>query len=112
MSTTDQKIDLPSLKKVTDDTSTFTAGPLEPALLSAVMIRALEQQAAAAAGTAAARIVTVSTDIAAADYEGGEATITSRIDRQTRTLIFMGAELTSKAGLHLRATAIFRLETE
>lgn len=101
---------LPELSIETLGHARFSAGKLDAAALAAMSIRALEQHAAAQSGAADARLVSVSNDVTGKVFSGGEGEIKSHIDRQTRTLLFMGAELSSAAGLNLRSTAIFRLD--
>ena len=110
MDKTDFKDGLPDLEFPASDEAAFSAGALDPAALTALTIRALEKSASSLIEGAVARLVSVSSDFTGTTFDGGAGKITSRTDRQTRTLIFTGAELTSEAGLHLRATAIFRVD--
>jgi hypothetical protein len=111
MTSYDNITDFPGLRQTGDDSAEFASGPLDPACLTALSIRALEHHARSVSEAGEAQLVSVSTDVTGTAHKGGDSAIVSRIDRQTRTLLFMGAELTSDAGLHIRATAIFRLDT-
>ena len=110
MTTSDQIQTLPSLTVETDSRASFTSDALDAGALCALSIRAMQAAAAALSGPASAQLVSISHDVTGKPFEGGSAAIESRTDRQTRTLIFMGAELSSAAGLHIRSTAIFRLD--
>lgn len=79
-------------------------------VLSALMIRALRAHADSAAGDRIARTVSVSLDRTDAEFAGGDVRMMSKIDRQTRTLVFMGGALIAEDKAILKATAIFRLK--
>ena len=110
MTMTQDETGLPALQGEGDSPATFIGPALDAAALTALTIRALQRHAAFISDSGAARLVSVSSDITGTDFSGGEGKITLKVDRQTRTLLFIGAVLTSTAGLHLRATAIFRLD--
>ena len=84
-------------------------GPADEAVLSALMVRALQAHADSLAETREAKTVSVSLDMTGKPHDGGEVQIRSEVDRQTRTIIFMGGELLAKGEILLKATAIFRL---
>lgn len=79
------------------------------AVLSALMIRALRAHAGSAAEDKTVRTVSVSLDMTDAEFAGGDVRMVSKIDRQTRTLVFMGGSLIAEGKVILKATAIFRL---
>lgn len=111
MTKTEQDTGLPQLQQQGEAGSSFNGPALDAAALTALTIRALQHHAASLSENGEARLVSVSCDVTGMDFPGGDGAITIKVDRQTRTLLFIGAELTSKTGLHLRATAIFRLDT-
>lgn len=110
MTTHDQQTGLPELDFKSDDRAVFSASPADPAILSALTLRALTHYASALATGGEAKLVSVSVDVTGTGFDGGAGEVSSQVDRQTRTLLFMGADLTSGAGLHLKATAIFRTD--
>ncbi|GGB78534.1 hypothetical protein [Henriciella pelagia] len=77
--------------------------------LSGLILTAMKQVASDVAGQMSASTVSVSLDFTGEDFRGGAVDVECTVDRQTRTLIFMHAYV-STAGRHLlKATAIFRL---
>ena len=82
-----------------------TSPTLRPVIASSV-------SSAAVSEAGQARLVSVSHDVTGTRFAGGKGEVTSKIDRQTRTLLFMGADLVSEAGLHRHSTGIFRLDTD
>lgn len=75
---------------------------------AAFLLRTIEHQVEALAAPAAAELVTVSTDITGT-IASAEAAFTTRLDRRTRTLIFIGGEATQAGKSVLRMTTIYRI---
>lgn len=78
-------------------------------VLGALTLNALKAAAAAAAGQLTASTVSVSLDMTGEAFSGGDVEFACTVDRQTRTLIFMHAMVTSGGRCLIKATAIFRL---
>lgn len=110
MTTSIEPQTIPPIVVESGSRASFTADALDAAALCALSIRAMQAAATALAGAASAKLVSISHDVTGTSFDGGSAAVESRADRQTRTLIFMSAELSSAAGLHVRSTAIFRLD--
>ncbi|MEQ8557224.1 MAG: hypothetical protein RIB03_02815 [Henriciella sp.] len=79
------------------------------AVLSALMIRAMRAHADSLGGEKTAKTVSISVDVTGADFAGGEVALSSKVDRQTRTIIFMSGTLSADGTTLLKATSIFRL---
>ncbi|MDJ0921459.1 MAG: hypothetical protein QNI84_10040 [Henriciella sp.] len=75
---------------------------------AALLLRSIEHEVAALTGDAPAELVTVSTDITG-KISSGEAVFKTRLDRKTRTLIFIGGEATQDDRSILRMTTIYRI---
>ncbi|WP_139792328.1 hypothetical protein [Henriciella litoralis] len=103
---------LPPLTFETDNTSSFDANGEGPGIQSALLVQALSHHANTLAADGKADLVSISMDVTGTPLGDGKGAIQSDVDRQTRTLLFIGAELSSKAGLHTRATAIFRIHRD
>ena len=112
MTTTDTISSLPSLAFNSEKTSSFDANGEGPGKQSALLVEALSHHANTLAEGGTADLVSISMDVTGTPLGHGQANIESDVDRQTRTLLFIGAELSSKAGLHTRATAIFRIHRD
>ena len=112
MTTMDETRALPDLSVDATGIASFSADSLDEAALAALAMRAMGRHAAAVSEAGQARLVSVSHDVTGTRFAGGKGEVTSKIDRQTRTLLFMGADLVSEAGLHLHSTGIFRLDTD
>lgn len=82
---------------------------VDESVLSALIIRAMQAHADSLAEARRARTVSVSLDMTGKAFAGGEVSLRSKVDRQTRTIIFMGAELCVQGDVIQKATAIFRL---
>lgn len=78
-------------------------------IVSGLVIQALQHHADAVGAGKTAKLVSVSLDMTGADVSAGTVEISSKTDRQTRTLLFTGAELSLDGKLLVKATAIFRL---
>ncbi|MGB3626319.1 MAG: acyl-CoA thioesterase domain-containing protein [Henriciella sp.] len=78
-------------------------------VLSAVVMRALQAHATTLAGARAVAVVSVSYDMTGEEVSGGEVALSSEIDRQTRSLLFMHAYAKQGERVIIKATAIFRL---
>lgn len=105
----DTAITLPELNIREAGHATATLPAAGEAVLSALMIRAMRAHADSLAGEKKAKTVSISLDMTGAAFEGGEATLSSKVDRQTRTIIFMSGILSGAGETILKATAIFRL---
>ncbi len=91
------------------DKATARIGSARDDELSAFVIQALQHHASAAAGDKAAKLVSVSLDMTGKDASAGTVQIDTKTDRQTRSLLFLGADLVLNDTLLVKATAIFRL---
>jgi hypothetical protein len=109
---TDTASGLPPLTFPTENTASFDASGQGPGIQSALLVHALSHHADKLAEQGTADLVSISMDVTGTPLGDGQATIKSDVDRQTRTLLFIGAELSSRTGLHTRATAIFRIHRD
>ena len=99
---------LPSVNFTSPGNGTATLPAASDELLAALMVQGLRSLAESTAGDRAAHTVSVSLDMTGTVFSGGDVSIQSRIDRQTRTLAFMNASLSAGGKVLLKATAIFR----
>ena len=76
--------------------------------VSALLLRVIEQHAHELAAPEKIELVTASTDVTG-NLQAGEVTFATRLDRRTRTLIFIGGEATQASGSVLRMTTIYRI---
>ena len=105
----DTAITLPDLDITDAGTATATLPAAGEAVLSALMIRAMRAHADSLAGDRTAKTVSISLDMTGAEFPGGDIALSLRVDRQTRTIIFMSGTLSGAGETVLKATAIFRL---
>lgn len=81
----------------------------DPAIVAAVMRAVLDDAVAELGGDAEVSLVSVTLDQLSSNDEGHDVAFETRLDRQTRTLIFMsGMARAGELGL-LKATAIYRV---
>lgn len=109
MTVSETSLFIPQLSWAGENSASVDLHSGDEGVLSAVTLAALKQVASQAAGGSSASTVSVSLDMTGADFEGGAVSIVCKLDRQTRTLIFMNAMVTSGDTPLIKATAIFRL---
>ena len=101
-------IPLSQLESGAPDVATAPEGVTDPAVAGSLLSHVLLRHASALAGEASVQLVSLAVDVTGA-LQGGQLDFRSRLDRQTRTLIFINGEASEGGKPRLRATAIYRV---
>ncbi|MEO0549149.1 MAG: acyl-CoA thioesterase domain-containing protein [Pseudomonadota bacterium] len=105
---TDLTIEYSKLSIAADGTASAAVADGDRISASALLLRVIETEAEKLAAPQAVDLVTVSTDVTG-PLKAGEVAFETRLDRRTRTLIFIGGEATQNGGPVLRMTTIYRI---
>ena len=104
----DLEIPISKLTVESDGVRVLASGDTDLRALIGVLTHTLQSAASEIVSPMTAELVSQSIDVTGSP-QGGELRFSNRVDRQTRTLIFMTGETTDTGQSRLRATAIFRL---
>ena len=85
------------------------AGITDPEVIASLLMRVLRRQADMSAGVGHVETVSVTIDVTGENLADGALSFTCEIDRQTRTLIFIGGAVTQGGKPCLKATAVYRI---
>lgn len=83
--------------------------PADHTVIAGLLQHVITAHAASLTDGVEVTLVSVTIDVTGPVPSGVEATFQSKLDRKTRTLIFIGGEATHAGGPMIKATAVYRI---